>query len=122
MELHIGPIRHTTLPDGLLARIKAVYDLWGPHTNLTLEQFEIGFMRDVTLTREIVIWERIVKPAVNCRDKYLAGKNLSVKEQGPIFHSILFISMGRMAETTLMSYVPSPKYRLHLINCYRELQ
>jgi len=42
-----GPIRNESLPPEMLERIKAVFDLIGPYLNMTLEQFEIGFMRDM---------------------------------------------------------------------------
>lgn len=46
-QLRPGPIRHGSLPPKLLEQIEAVYDLIGPYINMTLEQFEIGFMRDM---------------------------------------------------------------------------
>jgi hypothetical protein len=45
--LRLGPIRHESLPPDLLGQIKAVYDVIGPYMGMTLEQFEIDFMRDM---------------------------------------------------------------------------
>jgi hypothetical protein len=45
--LRLGPIRHKSLPPDLLGQIRAVYDVIGPYVGMTLEQFEIGFMRDM---------------------------------------------------------------------------
>src|SRR5215831_10674511 len=54
--LRPGPIRHESLPPDLLGQIKAVYEVIGPHIDMTLEQFEIDFMRDMHPEREIAIW------------------------------------------------------------------
>jgi hypothetical protein len=45
--LRPGPIRHESLPPDLLGQIRAVFDVIGPHIDMTLEQFEIDFMRDM---------------------------------------------------------------------------
>ena len=45
--LRLGPIRHKSLPPDQLGQIRAVYDVIGPYVGMTLEQFEIGFMRDM---------------------------------------------------------------------------
>ena len=46
-QIQPGPIRHESLPPELLDLIRSVYKLIGPYLNTTLEQFEIGFMRDM---------------------------------------------------------------------------
>jgi hypothetical protein len=46
-KLRPGPIRHESLPPVLLQRIGAVFGVIGPYTGMTLEQFEVGFMRDM---------------------------------------------------------------------------
>ena len=55
-DLCPGPIRHQSLPPDLLGQIQAVYDVIGPHIDVTLEQFEIGFMRNMHPEREVAIW------------------------------------------------------------------
>ena len=45
-QLRPGPIRHKSLPPKLLEHIEAVFDVIGPYLSTTLEEFEIGFMRD----------------------------------------------------------------------------
>ena len=56
-----GPILCTSLGDDLLLRIKVVYDKFKPYLkgklNETLEQFEIGFMRDAHPEAEVELWE-----------------------------------------------------------------
>ena len=55
-ELRSGPIRHDSLPPELLEHVRAVFDVVGPYLNTTLEQFEIGFMRDMHPEDEVAIW------------------------------------------------------------------
>jgi hypothetical protein len=40
----------------LLDQIKAVFDVIGPYIHMTLEQFEIGFMRDMHPEGEVALW------------------------------------------------------------------
>jgi len=60
-QLRPGPIRHESLPPKLLEMVKAVYDVIGQYLGMTLEQFEIGFMRDMHPERELAIWCSITK-------------------------------------------------------------
>lgn len=55
-RLRPGPIRHDSLPHELLEQIRAVYEVLGPFLGTTLEQFEIGFMRDLTPETEVAVW------------------------------------------------------------------
>ena len=54
-QLRPGPIRNESLPAELLGRIKAVFDVIGPYLNMTLEQFEVGFMRDMHPESEVAL-------------------------------------------------------------------
>ena len=54
-QLRPGPIRHRTLSPDLLEQIKAVYDAIGKYLDMTLEQFEVGFMRDMHPEREVAL-------------------------------------------------------------------
>jgi hypothetical protein len=53
-QLQPGPIRHESLSPELLERITAVFDLIGDYLGVTLQQFEIGFMRDMHPESEVV--------------------------------------------------------------------
>jgi hypothetical protein len=55
-KLRPGPIRHKSLSPGLLEHIEAVHDVVGPYLDTTLEQFEIGFMRDANPEDEVAVW------------------------------------------------------------------
>ena len=54
-----GPIRHHTLPDPLLDRVRAVHSTIRDVYSVPLEQFEVGFMRDGHPEKEVAVWERI---------------------------------------------------------------
>jgi hypothetical protein len=49
------------LPPDLFGQIRAVYDVIGSYIDMTLEQFEIGFMGDMHPEREVAIWCGIAK-------------------------------------------------------------
>jgi hypothetical protein len=51
-----GPIQHGSLSPELLEQIKAVYDVIGKYLRMTLEQFEIGFMRDMHPDSEAALY------------------------------------------------------------------
>ena len=46
----------------LLEHIQAVFDVIGPYLDTTLEQFEIGFMRDMHPESEVAVWCSITRP------------------------------------------------------------
>jgi hypothetical protein len=58
--LKTGPIRNRSLSASLLRRIREIHERIRDVYSLSLEQFEIGFMRDANPAREIAVWERIV--------------------------------------------------------------
>jgi hypothetical protein len=58
--IRTGPIRHETISDDLLERVRVIYDGIKDFYGSTLEQFEIGFMRDSHPEKEIAVWERIL--------------------------------------------------------------
>src|SRR5438093_12773385 len=60
-QLRPGPIRNESLPSKLLDQIKAVFDVIGQYLGMTLEEFEIGFMRDMHPESEVALWFRITK-------------------------------------------------------------
>ena len=58
-----GPIRHKTLSAEMLRDIRDCYDRAGKYWVRTLEEFEIGFMRDAEPEIEIAVWKRIANAA-----------------------------------------------------------
>jgi hypothetical protein len=60
-QLRPGPIRNESLPPEVLDQIKAVFDVIGPYIDMTLEQFELGFMRDMHPESEVALWCSITR-------------------------------------------------------------
>lgn len=55
-----GKICHTKLDKDLLDRIRIIYDGLKPYLSMSLEQFEIGFMRDENPENNVEVWESIL--------------------------------------------------------------
>jgi len=58
-KLRPGPIYYESLPRELIDEIKAIYEHVDSYLDMNLEQFEIGFMRDMHPERELAAWSRI---------------------------------------------------------------
>jgi hypothetical protein len=58
-ELKPGPIQHAELPDFLLDLIRWTYKVVGLYVQPTLEQWELGFMRDLHVAGEVMFWFRV---------------------------------------------------------------
>jgi hypothetical protein len=93
-KLRQGPIRHESLPPELLGLIKAVFDVIGPYLNMTLEQFEIGFMRDMHPDREIALWCRITKAWLAYHEDFLGKETLPDEEERNLLGALVAISTG----------------------------
>ena len=92
--LRLGPIRHKSLPPDLLAQIRAVYDVIGPYLDMTLEQFEIDFMRDMHPEREVALWCRIAKAWLAYHEDFLGNATLSNEEERKMLGALMAISTG----------------------------
>jgi hypothetical protein len=55
-ELEPGPLQHKSIPEPLAGLVRGTFPLVGRYIQPTLEQWEVGFMRDVHIGREIRIW------------------------------------------------------------------
>jgi hypothetical protein len=93
-ELRPGPIRHGSLPPDLLGQIKAVYEVIGPYIGMTLEQFEIGFMRDMHPAREVALWCRIAKAWLAYHEDSLGNEALPIEEERKLLGALVAISTG----------------------------
>jgi len=61
-DLKEAPLRHASLPPELLEKIKLLFQTVGRYVydeKYTLEQWEVGFMRDAHPEREIAVWSHI---------------------------------------------------------------
>jgi hypothetical protein len=114
-QLRPGPIRHESLPPALLAQIKAVFDVIGPFLGTTLEQFEIGFMRDAHPQGEIALWFRITKAWLAYHEDYLENRTLPDEEERKLLGALVAISTG--VEDVSKLNVPAEVAR-RLVQCY----
>jgi hypothetical protein len=92
--LRPGPIRHESLPPDLLGQIRAVYDVIGPYLGMTLEQFEIDFMRDMHPEREVATWCRIAKAWLAYHEDYLGNETRVNEEERKLLGALVAISAG----------------------------
>src|SRR6202140_190607 len=93
-KLRPGPIRHESLPPELLDRIKAVFDVIGPYINMTLEQFEIGFMRDMHPESEVALWCSITAAWLAYHEKFLGDETLPEEDERNMLGALIAISTG----------------------------
>jgi len=93
-KLRPGPIRHGSLPQELLDQIRAVFEVIDLHIGMTLEEFEIGFMRDMHPQREVALWFRIAKAWLAYHEDFLGNKTLPNEEEGKLLGALIAISSG----------------------------
>jgi hypothetical protein len=113
--LRPGPIRHESLVPDLLGQIKAVYDVIGPYLGMTLEQFEIDFMRDMHPEREVALWCRIAKACLAYHEDFLGNETLPNEEERKLLGALVAISTG--VEDVSKLNVPVEVGR-RLLKCY----
>jgi hypothetical protein len=92
--LRPGPIRHESLPPELLGQIRAVYDVIGLYLDMTLEQFEIDFMRDMHPEREVALWCGIAKAWLAYHEDFLGNETLPKEEERKLLGALVAISTG----------------------------
>jgi hypothetical protein len=93
-QLRQGPIRHESLSPELLDFIRAVYDVLGPYLGMTLEEYEIGFMRDLRPEREVAVWCRIAKAWLAYHERFLHNKTLPDEDEKHLLGALIVISTG----------------------------
>ena len=89
-----GPIRHESLSDELLERIRVIFKLIGPYLDMNLEQFELGFMRDAHPDNEVAIWARIAAAWHTYHKNFTDLKRLPDEEEKGLVKALLLTSMG----------------------------
>ncbi len=104
-QLRPGPICHESLPPDLLELIRTVFDVIGPYIGITLEPFEVGFMRDMHPAREIALWCRITKAWLAYHEDYLANEKQPDEEERKLLGALIAISTGM--EDVLKLNVPA---------------
>jgi len=56
-KLKAGPIQHQAIPDGLEPAVEWTYRIVGHYLYPTLEQWELGFLRELYIEKEILFWQ-----------------------------------------------------------------
>ena len=116
-QLRPGPIRHESLPPELLEQINANYEVIGPYLGMTLEQFEIDFMRDMHPEREVALWCRIAKAWLAYHEDFLGNETLPNEEERKLLGALVAISTG--VEDVSKLRVPVEVGR-RLVQCYEK--
>ena len=93
-KLRPGPIRNESLPPKMLEQIRAVYDVVGPYFDTTLEQFEIGFMRDANPANEVAVWCSITAAWIAYHEKQLGDELLPDEDEKKLIGALISISTG----------------------------
>jgi hypothetical protein len=93
-QLRPGPIRNESLSPELLEQIKTVFDVIGPYLSMTLEQFEIGFMRDMHPESEVALWGSITAAWLTYHEKFLNDETLADEEERKLLGALIAISTG----------------------------
>ena len=116
-QLRPGPIRNKSLSPELLDQIKAAFDVIGKYLGMTLEEFEIGFMRDMHPEREVATWFRITKAWLAYHEDFLANKTLPSEEERKLLGALILISTG-VEEVSKLNVPVEVGQRL--IRCYED--
>ncbi len=117
-KLRPGPIRNESLPPELLEQISAVYEVIGPYVSTSLEQFEIGFMRDMHPEDEVAIWCSIAAAWIAYHENHLGNELLPDEDEKKLLGALLAISTG--VENVEVLGVPEDVGR-KLLECYDAL-
>jgi len=108
-------IRHSVLPPELLEQIGAAYETVGPYLATTLEQFEIGFMRDTHPERRVAMWSNVAAAWDSYHEKHLGGLIRPEAEEQKIVGALVAISSGI---TDPLLFGLHPDVGRKLIACY----
>lgn len=114
-----GPIRHESLDPKLLAQIRTIYDVLGQFFSMTLEQFELGFMRDANPENEVGLWTAIMVVWMDYHEKYLDDEIMSDADERKLIAALISISSG--VDDPAMLGVPVPIGK-RLLDCYEKLE
>jgi hypothetical protein len=116
-QLRPGPIRNECLLE-LLEQIKAVFDVIGSYINMTLEQFKLGFMRNMHPTSEVAVWFGITAAWLAYHEKYLNDAALPDDEKGTLLDALIAISAG-VDDVAVLGVPPDVGRKLR--DCYDNL-
>jgi hypothetical protein len=113
-----SPIRHESLPPQMLEMIEAIYEEIGRYLGTTLEQFEIGFMRDANPGSEVAVWVSITSAWLAYHEKFLNGETMPDTEEKRLLGALIAISTGI---TDLARLAVPIEIGKRLLECYEGL-
>lgn len=113
-EIEPGRFRRESSPQEFREQIEAVHRLIGRYLGLTLEEFNIGFMRDSCPEDEVVIWCRIATVWYEYHDRFLDGDRLPDDQEEQIVAALIAISAG---EEDMQNLPVSPEVGARLLAC-----
>lgn len=93
-QVRPSPIQHESLSPELLEHVRAVYDVVGPYLATTLEQFEIGFMRDMQPESEVAAWCGITAAWIAYHEQHLGDELLPDEDEKKLLGALIAISAG----------------------------
>ncbi|MEI8194815.1 MAG: hypothetical protein WCI73_02785 [Phycisphaerae bacterium] len=94
-KLRPGPIQHSGFSDELLQLMRVVHDRIKDVYPISLEKWELGFMRDRHPERELAVWQ-LMSDATEA-----AAKQLPALGRKAIFKVVLGHSMGALTTAQL---------------------
>jgi hypothetical protein len=118
-KLKPGPIRHESLPPELVEHVHAIYDVIGPYVSGSLEQFEIGFMRDAHPESEVAVWCNITAAWISYHEQYLDNEYLSDEGEKQLIAALIVISTGAytgVEDVEALGVLPDVGHKL--LACY----
>jgi hypothetical protein len=99
-DLHIGPIRHETLPDYLLIRLKLIHELTKEVNETAFDDFSDGFRRDMHPEIEVLNWEKIALAYFNLT----TSRELKHEQKREIYYALIFQSMGNFNDPKILQF------------------
>ena len=98
-DCRLPPIRHESLNDGLIERMgcihRALHDvLQEDGRRMSLEHFEVGFMRSHDPAKEVALWETVVVAMNKSRDLYAPERY----PKADLYRRLILMLFGALTE------------------------
>ena len=98
-RLRGGPIRHPNLPGWLLAMMRWSYGVVGRYLYPTLEQWELGFMRDTNIVGEVILWHGIAFAFITYHRRRGLPLRSDAEERQPVAGLSAMLSQAELPDT-----------------------
>ena len=95
-SLRPSQVRHATLPNALLLRIRIVHGVLSDILGMSLEEMIVNFRRDLQPAREVEHWERIAAAYLELTQ----DGNMKSDQKERVFRALLRIDLGVAAGDT----------------------